>query len=191
MGFLIQSKEKITAEDKEDTKKCKISPDILENKQKLKEPKEIQGMRRVDKLKIPIPSVLVDIVENIGVLSMIQCLDSTYEYLIILCIWRKYNKEIKTLVGCEREKCQTQYVVYNFPRILHYPEYSIFQDSYHFGKVSRGYLLQPMYEYFILLIILGQEALTNYLINGKPDLPNRKPANEEFFPYGVMLCRGT
>jgi hypothetical protein len=73
----------------------------------------------------PLPPVLVDIVEDIGVLCVIQCLDSACEYLIILCIWWKYNKEIKKLMGCEREKCQTQYAIYNFPGLSQYPEYLI------------------------------------------------------------------
>jgi hypothetical protein len=55
MRFFVQCKEEITAENKEGTKKCKVNPHILKNKEKLKKPEEIQSMRWIDKLKIPSP----------------------------------------------------------------------------------------------------------------------------------------
>lgn len=140
MRFLIQREEDITTDDKENNKKYIVHPDILENIDKLKKPEEIQGMWRIGKRQ-HYPAVLVDIIENVGILHMIECLDRTYKSPVIGCEYRKSDKKIKKLVCGKREKRQTKYNIRDFPGFLASLRVALYFKVFSlFGRFYQDYL---------------------------------------------------
>ena len=77
--FFINLPDKIRADQHEDCKEEAINPDTLEEVQEFKQDERVRG---IDKGEV-VPDVILDIIKDIGVLVLIQCVYCTHIYTVI------------------------------------------------------------------------------------------------------------
>jgi hypothetical protein len=131
MPFFVKMHDEICTDYEKDKQYAVINTSIMEDQNEIEKPEEIKGMGWIVKLEL-CPPLLIgnNIFKNIGILSVIECLNGTDIRLIVPSCFTCCKK---TKLECgEYKKYQTKEDIDNFPRALAYPICVVFLGSVHF-----------------------------------------------------------
>jgi hypothetical protein len=117
MPFFVKIHDKVGTDYEKDNQYEVINIDIMENKEEIKEPEQIKGMGRIVELELCPPRLIGNnIFKNIGILSVVECLNGTDIRPIVptrLTCCKKTKLEQR-----ECEKGQTQEAICDLPWLI-------------------------------------------------------------------------
>jgi hypothetical protein len=125
MPFFVKIHDEVCTDYEKDNQYDVVNNEIMENKEEIEKPEQVKGMGWIVKLEL-CPPLLIgnNIFKNIGILSVIECLNGTD---ICPIVPPRFTCSKKTkLEQRECEKYQTQEDIDYFPRALAHHFHLIF-----------------------------------------------------------------